>query len=122
MKRLELIDPSKLPDLSEATARLLADQIQQGNELRFASKANRDLVARICKQKRIPAHKSSIRNQSLDPRSTVEGRNLSEQGLAKERRFYSVLYELELDARQLGSLARLIATRSQRDCRRHAAI
>ena len=119
---LDLIDPSKLPDLSEATARQLADRIHQGNQLRFASKANRDLVARICKQKRIPAHKSIIRNQSLDPRSTVEGRNLSKKGLANERRFYSVLYKLELDAPQLGPLVRLIATRSRRDGRADAAI
>jgi hypothetical protein len=107
MMPLDLIDPNKLPDISEATAHQLAERIQQGNKLRFANKANRDLVARICKQKRIPAHQSSIRNQPLDPRYTVEGRNLPDKGLGNERRFYSVLYNLELGARELRPLVRL---------------
>lgn len=51
-------------------------------DLSFQSRANRDAVAALCKRMGAKLKKSSIANQIVDPRYTVEGSHLPDKGLA----------------------------------------
>lgn len=63
----------------------------------FQSMANRNQVAKQIRKfaPHVKFDKGSIRNQSLDPRYTVEGSGLPDKGLANSRSFYAVLYKLD---------------------------
>jgi len=62
----------------------------------FAEKANRDAVAKAARQRGAVVKKSSIRNQLMDPRYTIESRHLPDKGLANDyRHYWPALYMLE---------------------------
>jgi hypothetical protein len=84
--------------ITKEQAERLAETLRSGGHLNFTNMANRNWVAKICKQKRIPVRKGSIRNQLLDPRYTVEGSDIPDRGLANDyKHYHAVLYKLEAD-------------------------
>lgn len=85
--------------IDKEQANRLADVICNGGRLTFDNQANRNWVAKICKQRGKEVVKSSIRNQSVDPRYIVETSNLPDKGLGNTRSFYGTLYKLELSRR-----------------------
>lgn len=89
--------------LTKAEAENLALAVVNGARLTFSNQANRNWVAKICRTKyRLGTYdlvKSSIRNQSVDPRYIVETSHLPDRGLANTRSFYGSLYKLERSRR-----------------------
>jgi hypothetical protein len=84
--------------ITKEQADSLAEAVRLGRKLLFTNQANRNWVAKICRQRRIAAHKSSIRNQLLDPRYTVEGSHIPDKGLGNDyKHYHAVLYRLEPD-------------------------
>lgn len=90
---------SKEATLSQGEARDLAQQLGGGGRhLLFTNMANRNLVAKIAKELGINVVRSSVRNQLLDPRYTVESSNLPDKGLGNDyKHYHSVLYCLDVD-------------------------
>jgi hypothetical protein len=73
---------------------------EYGDDLLFADRSNRDAVWQIVKMKGGGNYRrSSIKNQLLDPRYTVEGRHLPDKGLGNSKQWYGVLYRIERKAR-----------------------
>lgn len=85
--------------ISKQDAEILATRVQHGDRLTFENQANRNWVAKICRQRRVNVHKSSIRNQAVDPRYIVETSHLPDKGLGNSRQFYGSLYKLEREDR-----------------------
>lgn len=85
--------------ITREQAENLARAVTQGASLTFENQANRNWVAKICRTKfRTTVVKSSIKNQSLDPRYVVETSHLPDKGLANDRSWYGTLYKLEKDS------------------------
>jgi hypothetical protein len=65
----------------------------------FQNKLNRDAVAKAAKQQAgnsIRLMKGSTRNQLLDPRYTVEGRHIPDQGLNNDyKHYFAAVYSLD---------------------------
>jgi hypothetical protein len=76
-----------------AIAAKLCEAGFNGNEISFQQRANRDRVALVMMHLGARVRKSSTRNQSIDPRYTVEGRNLPDLGMGNDRIFTN-LYHL----------------------------
>lgn len=78
-------------DIEEAVA-----DIRNGERLLFTSRTLRDAVWKAAKAAGVSGlHRSSTRNQLLDPRYTFEGRNIPDRGLGNDyRHYHSCLYEL----------------------------
>ena len=74
----------------------LVDSLTHGGHLNFQNQANRNWVAKLARQRGIKVTKSSIRNQLLDPRYTVENSSDPDLGFANDyKHHFSVLYQLE---------------------------
>lgn len=86
--------PSNELTFDEDDIEVLVDELMAFKELSFQSRANRDAVAKAAKQRGMTVRKSSISNQSIDPRYTAEGRHLPDKGLGNDR-IYTNLYILE---------------------------
>jgi hypothetical protein len=92
-----MIRKDELTLTEEEIDELTADILGWSNDLLFQSKANRDAVYnRARKNSDLPLRRSSISNQQLDPRYTVEGRHQPDRGLANDyRHWFPTLYMLE---------------------------
>lgn len=92
--------------LDQKTVEVLASMLDPDNgAVRyyiFTSRANRDAVWSELRNRGVRPSvisRTSIRNQNLDPRYTVEGMHLEDKGLMNDyRHFWPVLYRLEVRA------------------------
>jgi len=75
----------------------LAESLRHGRgHLNFTNLANKNAVKKACTQKGIKTYSRTAHGSLLDPRYTVEGRNLPDKGLANDyKHFTPKLYCLE---------------------------
>lgn len=74
----------------------LAESLRHGGHLNFTNLKNKNAVKKRCTQKGIKTYSRTAHGSLLDPRYTVEGRNLPDKGFANAyKTFTPKLYRLE---------------------------
>jgi hypothetical protein len=88
------------PTLTASEISTLAEQLVDGRwwqgDMAFISRQSRDSVAKAAIALGAKVKKSSIRNQLLDPRYTIEGRHLPDLGMGNDKQMFGVLYVLDV--------------------------
>lgn len=82
--------------LTDSEIESLAESLRYGGHLNFTNLANKKAVARRCREKRIKTYSRTAHGSLLDPRYTVEGRDIPDKGFANDyKHFTPKLYCLE---------------------------
>lgn len=83
--------------LTDDQIAVAVNKLRNGFDLNFQDRANRDAVwAKLQKHEKQRFVRTSIRNQQLDPRYTVEGAELPDKGLGNDyRHFFSAIYSID---------------------------
>jgi len=82
--------------LTQAEIHNLAETLRNGGHLNFTNLANKKAVAKRCKELGIKTFSRTAHGSLLDPRYTVEGRDIPDKGLGNDyKHFTPKLYCLE---------------------------
>ena len=74
----------------------LAESLRYGGHLNFTNLKNKNAVKKACTQKGIRTYSRTAHGSLLDPRYTVEGRDIPDKGFANDyKHFTPKLYCLE---------------------------
>lgn len=85
------------PTLTAEEVTELADYLKYGGHLNFTNLANKQLVAKELRRRGVKFYSSTGHGSLLDPRYTVEGRQLPDLGLANDyRHFTRKLYVIDV--------------------------
>jgi len=83
--------------LSSEEVQELVEELLFGGYLNFTNLANKRLVTTAVRRKGVETFSRTAHGSLLDPRYTVEGRNIPDRGLANDyRHFTPKLYVLEV--------------------------
>jgi len=90
------IKPKEEVTLTQAEIHNLAETLHNGGHLNFTNLANKRAVAKHAKALGIKTFSHTAHGSLLDPRYTVEGRDIPDRGFANDYRHYTPkLYCLE---------------------------
>lgn len=90
---MPLLHPSQRKSftITKDTALYLASKLADGRKLTFQSSANRNWVAKLARTRYgVETEVYVSRNQLLDPRYTVEGQDMPDNGIYNEKHWMNV--------------------------------